>query len=909
MKNALKLILGVVMGCSAPLLAVCDPSLAPTYTTRAGIQVPAINSCGWGAVTNGDWNIMDSSMALVTGFNNFTGSTTFTGLSWNFPNPNLTVDRIGTKLGGVNGGPNSVSIGNSSLLGFRTSGYLGRPNIAVGPSALGNFVDGGNTSQTGGLTAIGYDALGTSTGSENTAIGDFAGAYLAGGNWNQFFGYNSGVALNGSGFAYGENDTFIGQFSGPTSTSPYLSNSMAFGYASKVGQNSSLSIGCSATDCANGGYPSFKVGIGTDTPTETLHIVGNLKIQGGGTGIRFNDGTFQTTAGGGGGGGSSSLAVNQNGVQITSPTVAINALSPPFIITPVFAGTTAQWTLDPTSVTLEGPLLTQGNVWKGFNNFSGSTTFSGNMNVSSGVLILGGTGTNGQVMTSGGFGTVPSWQTPGQPSILPTTNTWTGGNTYYSSATFGAGGSMVWDNTNGVLRLGGGSSDAAGWETINEGNAISALSIRGNGQAIFVSTNTGAVMTPLVVENLNDQFSLQLETGTNARTGLLINSKPFSGPDSHFIPITLTAQDASATVNAYSIQMQSTGTTISSNTVVVGSFTVTGPGNGVITETIGVGNQAAASYTAISSSYSSVGAFLIYTSTNFTVGIGTTNAGSGTVASATPGNMAYYTGATTVSGSTNVVVTHSSITVIASSYSFTTTGAQNTIAGPGFVDIYDVNAFSTKPLLVVGSNGGGIDMLLEDRQPLFLQNFGAETGGLHLGVSGEGSQQRVQSQSRANYFEANLASTMTLNTDNDISGGDMVFQPQNTEEFRVSHLSGVKVSTSAFYMVDVSTSGHYLTGGSTPTVSSCGSGPSGSVVGNDKDGVITVGGSAPTACTLTFSQTYGLGCVVACTISDSITSTTPDVTTSPTAMTMAFSSAIGGGSVFYHCVGVTAGCQ
>lgn len=54
-----------------------------------------------------------------------------------------------------------------------------------------------------------------------------------------------------------------------------------------------------------------------------------------------------------GSGGSSSLAVNQNGVLVTSPTVALNVLRP-IIITATGGGLTAQFALDASSVTLQG---------------------------------------------------------------------------------------------------------------------------------------------------------------------------------------------------------------------------------------------------------------------------------------------------------------------------------------------------------------------------------------------------------------------------------------------------------------------------------------------------------------------------------------------------------------------------
>lgn len=65
---------------------------------------------------------------------------------------------------------------------------------------------------------------------------------------------------------------------------------------------------------------------------------------------------------GGSGGGASSLAVNQNGVQITSPTVALNFIGPPFLITSVGGGTTAQINLNSSSVTLQGNSLLISNM-------------------------------------------------------------------------------------------------------------------------------------------------------------------------------------------------------------------------------------------------------------------------------------------------------------------------------------------------------------------------------------------------------------------------------------------------------------------------------------------------------------------------------------------------------------------
>lgn len=108
-------------------------------------------------------------------------------------------------------------------------------------------------------------------------------------------------------------------------------------------------------------------------------------------------------------------------------------------------------------------------------------------------------------------------------------------------------------------------------------------------------------------------------------------------------------------------------------------------------------------------------------------------------------------------------------------------------------------------------------------------------------------------------------------------------------------------STTTFFHVAVSTTGHVVTGGPTPAVSSCGSTPSGSVVGDDNSGVIAVGGGVTTACTLTFASTWGT--TPTCQFSDSSTASVGAITAqSATAITFGFSVSVGGGSINYHCV-------
>lgn len=92
------------------------------------------------------------------------------------------------------------------------------------------------------------------------------------------------------------------------------------------------------------------------------------------TGVAGSTVTMGFVTGSGGGGGSSSLAVNQNGINITSPTAALNLLAPPFIVTAVSGGSTAQFTLNPTSVTLQGNTYTFTSIASSMTALGVSTT-------------------------------------------------------------------------------------------------------------------------------------------------------------------------------------------------------------------------------------------------------------------------------------------------------------------------------------------------------------------------------------------------------------------------------------------------------------------------------------------------------------------------------------------------------
>ena len=144
-------------------------------------------------------------------------------------------------------------------------------------------------------------------------------------------------------------------------------------------------------------------------PVNIANLTANQCVQTGAGGLLTTSG-----ASCGGGGGSSALAVNQNGVQVTSPTVAINALSPPFVVTAVGGGTTSQLALDGSSVTLHGNnvVFLQSTLQSGATFYVSSGTvsgqFSSNKVVTSTLSVAGDatidavrvTGTNGLTIDS-----------------------------------------------------------------------------------------------------------------------------------------------------------------------------------------------------------------------------------------------------------------------------------------------------------------------------------------------------------------------------------------------------------------------------------------------------------------------------------------------------------------------------
>jgi hypothetical protein len=180
-------------------------------------------------------------------------------------------------LQNISAGWADTAVGNSALQSVTT----GWSNVAVGANAQQGVTTGTSNVGIGNgtLSAITTDA-------SNTAVGDEAMAGSTG-SYNVAIGASSGFGGNGS------NNTYLGTFTG-TNWTPDVSNATAIGYMAQVTQSNTMILG---TTSFSQNTP-VNVGIGTTTPTATLHVSGPGNGQNNGVVGQF-DGPVQMQSNGG----------------------------------------------------------------------------------------------------------------------------------------------------------------------------------------------------------------------------------------------------------------------------------------------------------------------------------------------------------------------------------------------------------------------------------------------------------------------------------------------------------------------------------------------------------------------------------------------------------------------------------
>lgn len=304
------------------------------------------------------------------------------------------------------------------------------------------------------------------------------------------------------------------------------------------------------------------------------------------------------------GGGASSLAVQRNAVNISSPTVAINFLGPPFNVALVNAGT-SQVTLDGSSVTLLGQNVIDltSSLQTGATFYVSSGTVYGPFYINSpaNTTILNPTQVRINSIYGAGLST-------GQGDALQIDNTYAGPGFYGTSQSFSYKGtdqifqgwisSSTYDGGNGkgawVIEGGGPSSGStpilvgtSGSVTSGHSKTFLGIGAQATNAQFEVTPDVGhAVPTEVVHGNASsNNIEEWWKSGAGSATSLINSSGVFVAPGVSVSTITA----SSVTIQNITINGTCTGSGCGSGSGIVspGTFTWTNP-NGIGVSTIAV---------------------------------------------------------------------------------------------------------------------------------------------------------------------------------------------------------------------------------------------------------------------------------------------------------------------------------
>jgi hypothetical protein len=259
---------GVIATGGQTLTLSIDPTVVPQLTAPATFANTLTISSGDLSVNSGNLNLPGTTGA-TGGVLNLGGTpfihdccpssisglayyyNTFVGLSaGNFTSTGTENTGIGFQALKSTSGSNNTASG-AYALAYNTTGT---ENTASGAQALINTVGNYNT-------ASGFNALfANTTGSYNTAVG-----WEAGSGTPSYFP------------ATGSYSTFVGANAAPTADG--FKNATAIGSYARVAESDALVLGCTTTSCPSGTTPPF-VGIGTATPAATLEVNGTAQFDG-----------------------------------------------------------------------------------------------------------------------------------------------------------------------------------------------------------------------------------------------------------------------------------------------------------------------------------------------------------------------------------------------------------------------------------------------------------------------------------------------------------------------------------------------------------------------------------------------------------------------------------------------------
>lgn len=881
-KIGLFVALATILGVIPKVFSACDPTLTPSYTSNVGLALPPVNACGWGTTLNGDFSILDASAAILANQNTFTSTNTFT-------QPVI-----------IQGQPIRYYDASTHYISLQAPATVVTTTFTL-PSADGT---NGQVLQTNGAGNWSFASPGGASALLNTTnTWTATQAYTSNVSFSSAISVNNGSGTSGQvlksqgsntsplwsnllPLPTGDTNYIQNRSSLQSGTTFYVSSGTIFNELDVFGN---LNIGPST----NGIYPMawdnangvFRLGGGTSDPNSWETITAGtalypLKIIG--TSGSTTAGYFVTNAG-------YASITNAFNVANSSAVLAEN--------------------LDKTgnlTVLLQPPVTSrafQPNMTLQTQNTVGGAGTSTYVKISNQNVYVGdsanGANTNALYVSSIIFtldGSTQTTASSGGTGFIKNQSTLQSGTTAYPDSLYT---NRIISSTETIK-----SSMTVLSGEINMGQAVSGLEPNnihmGNDGNIYIGsdirTNAGSV----------GDIGIGLLTMTNTVTAL--------GPGDNI------AIGESAFSNC-------TGSSAYGHNIAMGLNTLSNCNSSAIAGwNIGIGDHVMGSLTGTTAvEETSVGGQSL-----FSLKSGNENSAFGfrSLYSLQTGLENTGLGAWAlhdVQGSGNVAIGHSAggggdvlaINTVdfAQSSIFIGYKTATSVSTDTVTNSVNIGANSLIDGLYSNSLGAGNNttwytLALGNNITITSSataNIGTYTGGTNeytIYGSSFVTHSLTSANVKTNSFTANSFNTTTTSATVTGTGGLAVIaaSPSGTYE--------TVFGTAAVSNVQISTNGFVSSFGASPSVSSCGSTPSGSVVGDDKAGVITIGGTAPTACTLTFATVH-TGCTMVCNVTDNSLTVSADISSLTTsALTLGFGvGGLAGGNVYYQCTGYGATCR